>query len=245
MKVGLAHKPKAIALNCLKRNLASVILADCLKISAAQKTIAWRTGNAMEDKILRQAAVLSKDQFNRLTKLSGLGRHGKRDLLAVLFSFGTGLRVMEIAALKVKDVLTDSGDIIEQVVLQKTKGKKKRSIYIIDKKLKEAIQVYVEERKLSKKHPFNPNQALILSQRGISFSNRSLQKLFERLYRQCGLSGASSHSGRRTFATRLIERGVDIKSLSVLLGHSSIAMTARYVQENPERLKRITMEALY
>lgn len=198
-----------------------------------------------DNKIYRQAAVLNKDQFNRLIKMSFAGRQGKRNLLVVLLSFGTGLRVMEIAGLKVRDIITENNEIIEQVVLQKTKCKKKRSIYLTDKKIREAITNYINERKLSPKYPFSLNQPLILSQRGISFSNKSLQKLFEKLYKDCGLSGASSHSGRRTFATRLIENGVDIKSLSVLLGHSSIAMTARYVQENPERLKRITMDALY
>ena len=199
----------------------------------------------MTDKIKRQAAVLNKEQFKRLINLSGIGRQGKRNLLAILISFGTGLRVMEIAALKVKDVITDRGEIIEQVVLQKTKRDKKRSIYLSDKKLIEAIHAYIAERKLSTKPAFNPNQALILSQRGISFSNRSLQKLFETMYRKAGLVGASSHSGRRTFATRLNESGVDIKTLSVLMGHSSIAMTASYILENPERMKKFTLEALY
>ncbi len=199
----------------------------------------------MHKRSKRKAAVLNKEQFNRLIKLASYGRQGKRNLLAVLLSFGTGLRVMEIAALKVNNVISDNGEIIEEVTLQKTKGDKKRSIYLVDKNIKKAIHDYISERKLSKKYPFNSNQALIFSQRGISFSNRSLQKLFERLYRQSGITCASSHSGRRTFATRLMENGIDIKYLSVLMGHSSVSMTAEYVQENPERLKKFTLTALY
>nr|WP_242604517.1 tyrosine-type recombinase/integrase [Legionella gresilensis] len=51
--------------------------------------------------------------------------------------------------------------------------------------------------------------------------------------------GASSHSGRRTFITKLIEQGVDIKAVSRLAGHASIVTTSIYVDDNPDRLKRI------
>jgi len=69
-----------------------------------------------------------------------------------------------------------------------------------------------------------------------------LQQLFHRIYDLARLPGASSHSGRRTFATNLIEKGVDIKAVSTLMGHSSIAMTAQYVEDNPKRLKLISSE---
>jgi integrase/recombinase XerD len=71
-----------------------------------------------------------------------------------------------------------------------------------------------------------------------------LQQVFKRLYRQAGIDGASSHSGRRTFATRLIEKGIDIKAVSRLMGHGTVAMTAEYVEDNPARLKNITREIL-
>ena len=69
-----------------------------------------------------------------------------------------------------------------------------------------------------------------------------MQMLFKRMYRWAGLDEASSHSGRRTFATSLIEHGVDIKAVSTLMGHSSLAMTARYVDKNPMRLRKICEE---
>lgn len=75
-------------------------------------------------------------------------------------------------------------------------------------------------------------------------SANSLQQLFHRMYSDAKLQGASSHSGRRTFATTLIEKGVDIKAVSTLMGHSSIAMTARYVENNPARLKQIVTDVL-
>ncbi len=55
-------------------------------------------------------------------------------------------------------------------------------------------------------------------------------------------SRASSHSGRRTFITGLAERGIDLKAISVLAGHSNIRTTAMYVDNNPLRLARILEE---
>ena len=63
-----------------------------------------------------------------------------------------------------------------------------------------------------------------------------MQMLIKRLYDKTGIKGAKSHSGRRTFCTRLIEAGYDIKSVSVLAGHRSVNTTARYISENPIRL---------
>ncbi|WP_395824781.1 tyrosine-type recombinase/integrase [Collimonas sp.] len=48
-----------------------------------------------------------------------------------------------------------------------------------------------------------------------------------------------SHSGRRIFATTLIEKGVGINAVSTLMGHSSVSMTSQYVENNPTRLKQI------
>ena len=54
------------------------------------------------------------------------------------------------------------------------------------------------------------------------------------------MDGASSHSGRRTFATKLIENGVGIKNVQTLLGHKNIQTTTLYVQENPAILGKIS-----
>jgi integrase/recombinase XerD len=78
---------------------------------------------------------------------------------------------------------------------------------------------------------------LFRSQKGGAFSPNALQQLFSRIYQKdAGIEGATSHSGRRTFATNLLQGGANIKELQVLMGHSSINTTAIYVQEDPERL---------
>ena len=62
-----------------------------------------------------------------------------------------------------------------------------------------------------------------------------LGRVLKALYREAGVSNASCHSGRRTLITRLAERGIDLKAIAEIAGHSSIRTTAVYVEANPAR----------
>lgn len=201
-------------------------------------------------KMTKQAHALTKDEFKRLLKIVSTTKYAKRDTLMVLMSFGLGLRAVELNGLKLQDVLDDNCNVRESVMLIRTKGNKKRMMYIVDNRIKKALTEYIEERKqraFKKRNRsiFSLSQPLFLTQVNTQFSVTALHKRFEHIYKLAAIKGASSHSGRRTFATNLIEKGMDIKAVSILMGHSNIQSTAMYVQENPERLKRITMDALY
>lgn len=194
-----------------------------------------------------KAHVPTQEEMKRLFKLVSGTRHPKRDKLLILFSYGLGLRVMEIAGLKLYQVFNADGSINEVVSLTKTKGNKQRTIYITDKRIQDALKDYFNYRK----NKFDPNNlgfslcgSLFVTERGSNFTNLTLQKRFEYIYKMAGIRGASSHSGRRAFATKLIEQGVDIKAIATLMGHESITMTAQYVQDNPDRLKKIVLGAL-
>lgn len=161
------------------------------------------------------------------------------------FSIVVDIRAKEMSLLKINHVLNESNDsLFEEINLtgNMTKGDKQRHIYLTNPKVQKVLLDYIEERKEDKNISFNYSFPLFLSKKGGKFSPNSLQQLFSQLYKQAGVIGASSHSGRRSFATRLIERGVDIKAVSRLMGHSSISMTAQYVEDNPVRLKRIAEE---
>jgi integrase/recombinase XerD len=149
-----------------------------------------------------------------------------------------------MAALKVRDVMLPDGNLRDELVLGRraTKGGKVRLVYLTQSAVRKALTRYLADRKEQEGILFNPDSALLKSQKGGSFTPNTLQQLFARLYEAAGINGASSHSGRRTFATSLIEKGVDIKAISTLMGHASVAMTARYVENNPVRLKRICQD---
>lgn len=187
-----------------------------------------------------QAKVLSEEEFKRLLKVISVSKYSKRDTLLIYMSFGLGLRVMELAALKIKNVFSSESKILEEISLPKTKGDYHRVVYLTDKKIRIILKEYLIERK-----EFHLDDPLFLSKQNKPFSSTTLQKRFENLYKLSGIEGASSHSGRRTFATRLIQEGADIKSISTLMGHKSIVMTSKYMDSNPIRLKNIITKALY
>ena len=75
--------------------------------------------------------------------------------------------------------------------------------------------------------------------------SKILARFLRALYREAGIAGASSHSGRRTLITRLAERGVDLKAIAQIAGHTSIRTTAMYVEANPTRLARILQDVTF
>ncbi len=151
---------------------------------------------------------------------------------------------MEIAALRVKDVLDDGGRIREECNLSEamTKGGKPRTVYLTNPGVKQAFRDYLAERRQSEDILFNVEAPLFKSQKARHFTPNSMQQLVARLHARAGIQGGRSHSGRRWFATELISKGIDLRAVSVLMGHSSVAMTAQYADDNPQRLRRIAAE---
>ena len=203
--------------------------------------------NITRFKMSKQAHVLTAAEFKRVLKIVAASIHAKRDTLLLLMSYGLGLRSVELAALTIGQVIHPDGKVRSCINLILTKNNIKRTAYLSEPKIHKSILEYIEERKITsvkKRILYNHDQPLFLSQKRNFFTNLTLCKRFQNIYRDAGIQDASSHSGRRTFATNLIEQGTDIKALSTLMGHSSIQMTALYIQDNPERLKKITSNAL-
>jgi integrase/recombinase XerD len=192
----------------------------------------------------KKAPVLTENQFRQVVAVARTHAEPARNVALLYFSFALGLRAKEMSQLLVRDVLTADGKIKYEVLLTRaaTKGRKQRLVYLTNKDVRKALTIYLIERRAREVVPLHQQAPLFLSRKGGAFSPNTMQMLFKRMYCWAGLDHASSHSGRRTFATSLIERGVDIKAVSSLMGHSSVAMTARYVEDNPIRLRRICEE---
>ena len=69
------------------------------------------------------------------------------------------------------------------------------------------------------------------------FTANTLCQLFHKIYKDARMTGATSHSGRRTFITKLADKGVGVRVLMALAGHKSIATTQRYIELNPTVMK--------
>ncbi|MEM5433471.1 Integrase family protein [Cupriavidus taiwanensis] len=187
-------------------------------------------------------------------------RHPERDELILLLGFTCGMRVSEIARIEVADVLMPAGKIREEVSLRPaiTKGCRQRCIYLSHPKTVTALQQYIERRWAHYKgtamerrmyRGLMPQTCLTLTHKGgpyeLSIKRRtneagekvdylaadSLQSYVTGLYRRAGLGkGYSSHSGRRTFASRLLAQGHSIDTVQLLLGHSHIDHVAPYLE---------------
>jgi integrase/recombinase XerD len=193
-----------------------------------------------------QAKVLTESEFRRVVNAMKKEAHAKRNVALLYCSFGLGLRAKEMASLRIRHVLGADGELLDEINLDgsMTKGRKQRHAYLTNPKVVDGIRDYLDERRNADGVAFNFDAPLFRSQKGGRFTPNTLQQLFHRMYSKARMQGASSHSGRRTFATTLIEKGVDIKAVSTLMGHASIGMTARYVEDNPVRLKQISADVL-
>ena len=77
---------------------------------------------------------------------------------------------------------------------------------------------------------------LFLTQMRTRFSANTMCQLFLQIYKDCGLKGATSHSGRRTYITKLANAGINVRLLAELAGHKHISTTQRYIDVNDTQL---------
>lgn len=182
---------------------------------------------------MRQAQTLTDAQLRRVLHYCRSRRHPLRDETIILTSFYAGLRAIEIAALKYADVIDEQGAVRDQFTLRATqsKGGRTRTVYI-GNKLKRALKEY--QASIVRHRTDMP---LFPSQKGGHFSANTMCQLFLDIYKACGLRDASSHSGRRTYITKLANKGVGVRLLAELAGHSHISTTQRYIDVNAEQLK--------
>jgi integrase/recombinase XerD len=191
-----------------------------------------------------KACVPTDDERKRLSLITRTGPDAHRNVAILAFSYRLGLRAKELASLTIRDVIDERGVPRPELVLKhwQTKGGKARTVYLSNKTVKQDITLYLNGRHLVEDVAFNLDAALFKSRKGNHFSPNTMQQLLARLHARAGIQGGSSHSGRRWFATELIAKGVDLKAVSVLMGHSSVSMTAQYAEDNPQRLRRISAE---
>jgi integrase/recombinase XerD len=183
---------------------------------------------------MKQARVLTEAELRRVLAVVAQERHAERNRLAVMLSYLAGLRVGEIAALKVGDVLDRSGAVREQLRLEAaiTKGGHARTVFV-NERLQREVLAYVKSGVPNS----DPDRPLLRTQKGTRFSANTLCQLFSEVYRRAGLDGASSHSGRRWFITRLAHSGVSPKVIMALAGHRHLSTTQRYIEVNDEMMK--------
>lgn len=167
--------------------------------------------------------VLSKTEIIELLN----SYSNKKHKLIVGLAYGAGLRISEVINLRRVDINIDELTIH----LKNGKGKKDR-ITVFSEKMKNILKDYLLLK--------NSNDYVFESQRGGKLCERSLQKVFEQGLKKAKIDKkATFHSLRHSFATHLLENGVDVRYVQELLGHQNIRTTQIYTKVTNPKLKNI------
>lgn len=179
-------------------------------------------------------SFLGFEEVNDLLKSPNLkDKHGLRDKAILELMYATGMRVSEVSSMQLGDTNMEVGFI-------KCKGKgSKERIIPFGKVAEHFLRRYLDEVRsglLKKKScPY-----LFVAQGGHHLSRQSIWKMIKACLKKAGIrKKASPHTLRHSFATHLLERGADLRSVQEMLGHASITTTQIYTHINQTRLKEI------
>ena len=191
----------------------------------------------------KQAKILSKKQIDQLLWYVGTSRNAMRNRIIVLLSVRAGLRAKEIAGLTWAMITDADGEISDSIHLtdEASKGKSGR-IIPLNMKLRHELEDWREHE--AKRHGFNVATSYVVStERAGKTSAQAIVNMFSAWYVETGLVGCSSHSGRRTFITNAARQittvGGSLRDVQMLAGHSSLAVTQRYIEGDSEARRKI------
>jgi len=175
------------------------------------------------------AVCLSEAEVQRLVSVAR--KPHQRALVLLLLT--TGLRRAEAVGITLDDLDLDNNQLLVH-----GKGAKERMVPLSDA-TQEAIQAYLKQR------PKTTCNRLFVSRFGQPLRGRAINRTLARLLKRAGLAGRgiTPHKLRHTFATQLIRRGVDVRTIQELLGHADLETTARYLHSDT-RSKRAAVEQL-
>lgn len=198
--------------------------------------------------LTNQAKVLSDSQLRALLRLVETEtRFPERNRVVVLLSFKAGLRAKEIAGVT-WGMLTDAeNNLADALALSNvaTKGRSGRVIPL-HPELKAALDALRLYETQTKARGCDAADFVVRLKNGASDAvtrSNSVQFLFKDWFGRLGFTGASSHSGRRTFITKaarkVSEVGGSLRDVQALAGHASIQITQRYVDTDPAAQRKL------
>jgi integrase/recombinase XerC len=159
---------------------------------------------------------------------------GLRDRAILETMYSSGLRVSELVGLSLEDI-----DFPGSLIRVRGKGRKER-LSPLGSYAQKALKNWLTKRKPDPKGSKNDTQAVFLNRFGRRLTSRSVGRMLEKCLKQCGLDQRTSpHTLRHSFATHLLDRGADIRSVQELLGHKSLITTQIYTHVSTTRLREV------
>lgn len=156
-----------------------------------------------------------------------------RDKAMIELLYSCGIRIEELVSLDIKNI-----DFIANTVIVFGKGKKER-IVPAGAKCIEALMNYIKERR-EIGLPYDVRAPMFLNEHAKRLDQRTARRILHKLFIQAGIvKKASPHTLRHTFATHILDRGCDIRSVQEMLGHKNLSTTQIYTHVTIESLKKI------
>ena len=183
----------------------------------------------------RTPVVLSPEQVQKLTSAPmARDKLFLRDRALVELLAATGARASEIASLKIADL-----NLEERFCKCRGKGDKER-LMPFGESAQQAVRNYLTViRPKLVEHRSDPG-VVFLTGRGAPLSRIEIWKLFKKYAKRAGVpEAASPHTLRHSYATQMLAKGVDLRAIQELLGHSSITTTQHYTRVDADRLRKI------
>ena len=186
---------------------------------------------------MSQAKTLTQEELQQVLAYIATRSYALRNRVMLLTGMWSGMRVGEIASLRIGDVMNANGTVKAEIRLtaDQTKGRHPRTVFL-PQKLRDELQVYLDLRNTK-----NMTDPLFVTAGRKGFSAGGMTQHFYWLFKRSGIDGASSHSMRRSFLTSLSARGIGIRVLASLAGHRSIQVTMKYIDASDD-MKRNAVE---
>ncbi len=163
---------------------------------------------------------------------------GLRDRAILEVAYSGGLRVSELVGLNVGDL-----DLTDGLLRVRGKGRRER-LAPLGSYAKVAVEAWLKERTVSPREPQGGAAPVFVNRFGRRLTTRSIGRMLEKYLRETGLDRRTTpHTLRHSFATHLLDRGADIRSVQALLGHKSILTTQIYTHVSTAGLREVYEKA--
>ena len=198
----------------------------------------------------KELCILSTDAQNKLE--SELLDNTQEDKLLIYITLYTGLRIGEACALRWDDIDLNSKVIFVRQTVSRAwvseNGSKHSILSVAPPKTKSSLRcipICSKLHRMIESFPYRRTHGYVFPNASNSFTSpRTFEYRYKKVLKACGINQINFHALRHTFATRCIERGVDVKSLSEILGHADVSITLNTYVHSSLELKRIQLEKI-
>jgi integrase/recombinase XerD len=227
----IASQSVARKLTAIKSFHKFLLLEKEVKEDISKSFTTPKTGKKLPMVLSIDEVIAILEQVDKTTPL------GLRNKALLELVYGSGLRVSELL-----NIMTSDIHLNQSYILVHGKGQKERIVPISDMAVIAIRKYMIDGRNMLLKD--ESTNMLFLNSSGHSLSRQGFFKLLKKLARDAGVeTECSPHTLRHSFATHLLENGMDLRTLQTLLGHEDISTTQIYTHISQKRIKEVYLSA--